>query len=298
MDGGEPGARGPVVAIDIGGTKMESAVVDSRGAIGGRHRCDTAGADADELFGGLVATVRATLEDNLRSGAAPPVSIGVGCGGPMARGGVTVSPLNIPQWREFPLADRLAAEFGLPARVDNDAKALALGEGWLGAARDQRNYLAMVVSTGVGAGLVVDGHLVDGASGNAGHLGHVVVVADGRSCRCGSRGCLEAEASGTAIQAITGRPAAEADSAMRRRTGTLVGRAVATAVVSCDLRLACVGGSVALGFGDEFFSAAQAELERLVHIGYAQGARIVPVGLGADGPLVGAALLALKLGRA
>ncbi len=91
--------------------------------------------------------------------------------------------------------------------MDNDAKALALGEGWIGAAAGRRDYIAMVVSTGVGGGSVLNGRLLDGRLGNAGHVGHVVVVPDGRACACGGRGCLEAEASGTALAAITGQPA-------------------------------------------------------------------------------------------
>jgi glucokinase len=146
----------------------------------------------------------------------------------------------------------------------------------------------MVVSTGVGGGIVLDGRLLDGESGNAGHIGHVIVEPDGRSCACGGRGCLEAEASGPAIAAVTGRPAAEADTATVARTGTLVGRAVASVANLLDLRLAVVGGSVALGFGAPFFEAAQVELDARARIDFARGARIVPVGLGPSGPLIGA----------
>jgi glucokinase len=207
----------------------------------------------------------------------------------MTAGGEEVSPLNIPAWRGFPLRGRLAELTGLPAHVDNDAKALALGEGWVGAARGQRDYIALVVSTGVGGGIVVDGRLLDGAGGNAGHIGHVIVEPDGRLCACGARGCLEAEASGPSIAAVIGRPPSEADDTVRRRTGTLVGRAVASVVNLLDLRLAVVAGSVALGYGAAFFTAAQEELDARARIEFARGARIVPAGLGDEGPLVGAA---------
>jgi glucokinase len=207
----------------------------------------------------------------------------------MAPGGVTVSPLNIPAWREFPLRARLVEETGLAVHIDNDAKALARGEGWVGAARGARDYIAMVVSTGVGGGIVVDGRLLDGATGNAGHVGHVIVEPDGRVCACGARGCLEAEASGPSILAAGGVAPTAVGEDVRRRTGMLVGRAVASVVNLLDLRLAVVGGSVALGFGAPFFEAAQAELEARARIDYARGARIVPVGLGDEGPLVGAA---------
>ena len=106
----------------------------------------------------------------------------------------------------------------------------------------------MVVSTGVGGGLVCDGRLVDGADGNAGHIGHVVVEPDGRPCACGGRGCLEAEASGTAIRAHhRRRPGCGRAAEVVERTGRLVGRAVASVANLLDLPLACVAGSVALG---------------------------------------------------
>src|SRR5436853_7163438 len=98
----------------------------------------------------------------------------------MTAGGELVSPLSIAAWRDFPLRARLADATGVPAFVDNDAKALALGEGWQGAAAGERDFIAMVVSTGVGGGIVLDGRLLDGASGNAGHVGHVIVEPEGR----------------------------------------------------------------------------------------------------------------------
>ena len=100
----------------------------------------------------------------------------------MTAGGDQVSPLNIPQWRDFPLRGRLQRHVGLPTFIDNDAKALALGEGWVGAARGTSSYIAMVVSTGIGGGIVLDGRLLDGDSGNAGHVGHVIVEPEGRQC--------------------------------------------------------------------------------------------------------------------
>jgi glucokinase len=212
----------------------------------------------------------------------------------MTPGGVLVSPLNIAQWRSFPLRDRLSEHLGLATFVDNDAKALTLGEGWIGAARGERNYLGMVVSTGVGGGVVVDGRLLDGASTNAGHIGHVIVEPGGRRCGCGARGCLEAEASGSAIRATTGLPAAQASAEVRERTGTLVGRAVGSVVSLLDLRLVVVAGSVALGFGEPFFAAAQRELDAVCQIEFARGARVQPAGTGELAPLIGAAAVAWR----
>lgn len=277
------------LAIDIGGTKLAAAVVGSDGAVLVSATEPTPiGEDAEALFGAVSALVHHVLDGHA------PVVCGVGCGGPMRDGGALVSPLNIPAWRDFPLRDRVVELTGLPAFVDNDAKALALGEGWVGAARGVHDFIAMVVSTGVGGGVVLDGRLLDGADGNAGHVGHVIVEPEGRDCACGARGCLEAEASGTAIAAVTGRPAAEAGPEVVDRTGRLVGRAVASVANLLDLRLAVVAGSVALGFGAPFFAAAQDELDRSARLDFSRGARIVPAGLGPAGPLVGAAAVGFR----
>ena len=278
-----------VLAIDIGGTKLAGGLVTDAGEITARAKADTPrGRDGEAMFRALVQVLDALWGDG------EPTVCGVGCGGPMTPGGEHVSPLNIPAWRGFPLRQRLAAATGLPTFVDNDAKALAIGEGWRGAAAGKRDFMAMVVSTGVGGGIVLDGRLLDGAAGNAGHIGHVIVEPDGRPCVCGARGCLEAEASGTAIAAITGRPAAEAGADVIERTGRMVGRAVGSVVNLLNVPLAVVAGSVALGFGTPFFAAAQRELDAVAQLEFARGARIVPAGLGDSGPLIGAAAVGLR----
>jgi glucokinase len=272
------------LAVDIGGTKLAAGLVTLDGGLVASATAPTAATgDGDALFDIVLALVDAV------DGNGEIVVCGVGCGGPMRAGGEAVSPLNIPAWRDFPLRERLAATTGVPTFVDNDAKALALGEGWKGAAAGARDFIAMVVSTGVGGGIVLDGRLLDGAAGNAGHIGHVIVEPDGRPCVCGGRGCLEAEAAGPSIAAATGQPAAGAGADVVARTGRLVGRAVASVANLLDLRLAVVAGSVALGFGAPFFAAAQEELDARARLEFSRGTRIVPAGLGERGPLVGAA---------
>jgi glucokinase len=233
--------------------------------------------------------VRADEHHHLR-----PLVIGVGSAGPVEGDVDTVSPLNTPAWRGFPLRAHLVERFGLPVFGDLDAKSLALAEGWLGAAQGSSNFMAMVVSTGVGGGIVLNGQLLDGASGNAGHIGHVIVEPNGRRCSCGSRGCLEAEASGRAIEAITGRSPTEPTYEIMQRTGDLVGRAVASVCNLLDLDLVVVGGSVALGFGATFFNSAQAALDRHAQLDFSRGARVTPARLGDRGPLVGAGAVGLR----
>src|SRR5438093_9787971 len=140
------------LAVDVGGTKMAAGLVTADGELVTTASSATpAGDDAEALFSRLLALCDAV------GGNGDVVVCGVGCGGPMSAGGEEVSPLNIPAWRGFPLQRRLADATGLATFVDNDAKALALGEGWRGAAAGEDNFIAMVVSTGVGGGVVLDG---------------------------------------------------------------------------------------------------------------------------------------------
>ncbi len=284
------------LAIDIGGTKLAAGLVGADGTLLGARRIPTPQTgDPEELFAvlaWLVGDVLASAAGPGGAGAdAKVVACGVGCGGPMDLLRGTVSPLNIPAWRDFPLRARVEEISGHAVALDNDAKAFALAEGWSGAARGRHNFVAVVVSTGVGGGIVVDDRLLDGASGNAGHIGHVIVEPDGRLCACGARGCLEAEASGTAIAAVTGKPPAEATPEVVARTGRLVGRAAASVVSLLDVDLIVVGGSVALGFGTPFFAAANTELGARARLSFTTDAQIVPSGLAADGGLVGAGAL-------
>ncbi|MEM9201182.1 MAG: ROK family protein [Actinomycetota bacterium] len=281
-----------VLAVDIGGTKVEVGVVDVEdGVVERRRAASTGAADGEALF----RRVTELIDEVMATGAADHTPVcGVGCGGPMRPGGEGVSPLNIAVWRDFPLRQRLAEHTGLPVFVDNDAKALALAEAWKGRARGVDNFVGMVVSTGVGGGIVLDGRLLDGEAGNAGHIGHILVEPNGTQTPGHIRGVLEAEASGTAIAHRTGRPAADANDEERTRAATMVGRAVGSVANLLDLRLAVVAGSVALGYGDDFFRVAQAEIDRIATLQHSVGTVIVPAALGADGPLIGAAAVGLR----
>ena len=286
----EPETADLCLALDIGASKLGAAMVDREGHTFFVAESPTPeGDDAEALFG----EVTALLDGVLNKETGLPLALGVGSAGPMTNGS-QVSPLNIPAWRGFPLRHRLEDRFGLTTFLEVDTKALALAEGWRGAAQGSRNYLAMVVSSGIGGGLVLDGRLVEGRTGNAGHVGHVIIVPDGRQCSCGGRGCLEAEASGWAIALITGKPASEAGREIIERTGRLVGEALASVANLCDLDLIVVAGSVAFGFGPPFFDAANRALHDTAMQSYARNTRIVPAGLGKNAPLVGAAAVAWR----
>ena len=278
------------LAIDVGGTKLAVGIVSDTGEVLVRDRVATPSRDVWPALSRVVLRVLAAAPES-------PAAVGVGCGGPMNPVTRSVSPLHIPTWKDFPLADEVEALTQLPAVLDINAKAVALGEAWCGAAQGERDFVALVIGAGVGGGIVSGGRLLEGRLGNAGHVGHIVVEPDGRPCHCGGRGCLEAYCSGLAIEEETGRPPQRAPQAVVERTGLLTGRALASLGAICDLRLAVVGGSVALGFGEPFFSAAQLELDQRARLGFTQGFRIVPAGLGQSAALVGAAALARRAAR-
>lgn len=277
------------LAVDIGGTKLSVGVVSTTGEVLSHGRALTPQVNVWQALQELIT-------DQVTNSSVDLIACGVGCGGPMAPQGEYVSTLHIPEWRDFPLRAKLQELVQLPVYIDGDAKALVQGEVWCGAVAGQTDVIGMVVSTGVGGGIISQGKVLDGRSGNAGHIGHVIVVPDGRLCACGSHGCLEAHASGRSIEAITGKPAAQANAQVIAETGRLVARALVSVGAAVDLRSAVIAGSVALGFGKPFFESIQSELDRSAKIGFVQGFSVCPAGLGPLSPLVGAAAVARNLG--
>lgn len=273
------------LAIDIGGTKLAVGVVSTSGELLSRMQTQTPSTD---VWGALKKLIDAQmLQTEVRIEAC-----GVGCGGPMTLGGESVSPLNIPDWRGFSLLSAIESATGLKTYIANDAQALVLGEVWCGSAVGVSDVIGMVVSTGVGGGIVSNNKLVTGHFGNAGHIGHVIVEPDGRLCECGAHGCLEAHVSGRSIEAITGKPSEHATNEVKIEAGKLVGRALVSVGALMDLQLCVIGGSVALGFGALFFESVQHELDRSARLEFIRGMRVLPVGLGDAAPLIGAASLA------
>jgi len=303
-----------VLALDIGGTKLAAAVVDETGRILGRGRVPSpTGADPEPLYEALVTCAAAAIRgaDVLPGDLA---GVGVGAAGPMVWPAGDVSPLNMPAWRGFPLRKRLTEEFGSErVLVHNDAVALAVGEHWKGAGAGSANLLGMTVSTGVGGGLVLDGRLHHGTSGNAGHVGHVVVEPDGPVCACGGRGCLEAVASGpnsvrhalddgwrprpgVAADGVALATAAAAGDPVALRSLARAGRAVGTAIASCanllDLQVAAIVGGFSQS-GPPFWDPLQQAFAAHAGFPFAAACRVVPGQLGGNAGLLGAAAFVL-----
>ncbi|MEV4105070.1 ROK family protein [Nonomuraea sp. NPDC049649] len=177
-----------VLAIDVGGTKLAAALVDEGGSVLRSATRPTPGQD-------VMAALRALVGEVIADGPEPK-AVGIGCAGPLDLAAGTVSPVNIPNWRGFPLRDEVRKLTGLPTVLAGDAQCMALGEYWLGAGQNSPALLGIVVSTGIGGGLVIGGVPLLGPTGNAGHVGHMSVDPYGERCECGGRGCVERYASG------------------------------------------------------------------------------------------------------
>lgn len=305
--------NGPAaLALDVGGTKVAAALVDAQGAVTRRREVPAPSAAADDAEPMWSAV--AGLLDEVLDGY-DPTAVGVGCGGPLRLDRGEVSPVNIPAWRAFPLLARVESRFpGAAVRLHNDAVAMALGEHWRGAGQGTRSFMGVVVSTGVGAGVVLDGRVLGGRTGNAGHLGHVVVDAEGPPCGCGGVGCLEAMARGPAVvrwalesgwSSSVERPdgrslvaSAQAGETTAQaaidRAGRALGIALAGAVSLFELERVSVGGGFAVGAGELLLGPMRDSFARHARMDYAAACEIVPAALGNDAGLIGAAALVLR----
>ncbi|WP_092968809.1 ROK family protein [Agromyces sp. CF514] len=296
------------LAVDFGGTKVEAALVDDAGVVlpASRHRRPTGPTATSDELEQAVREVVLGARDALPDGAVL-VGVGVGSAGPIGVAEGTVSPLNVPVWRDYPLATLVRALVpDAPVVLRMDGVCIALAEHWIGAGRGAHNLLGMIVSTGVGGGLVLGDRAVPSPTGNGGHIGHIEVGGFEDPCPCGGRGCLEAVASGprtvawARAQGFTGSTgedlaAAHASGdpialAAVERAGTAIGRAAASASSLLDLDVVAIGGGFSR-VSPALFERARAALAERVTFGFVTRTRIVPSALSDEGPLVGAAAL-------
>ncbi|WP_418955653.1 ROK family protein [Streptomyces tritici] len=302
-----------VAALDIGGTKIAGALVDGGGAILTRAQRPTPAREDGET---VMRAVEAVLAD-LAVGPlwASVRAVGVGSAGPVDAARGAVSPVNIPGWRDYPLVERVhRASGGRPVTLVGDGVAMTAAEHWQGAAQGYDNALCLVVSTGVGGGLVLGGRLHTGPTGNAGHIGHISVDLDGDPCACGSRGCVERIASGphlarraldegwrpgpdgdvsaaaVAAAARAGDPVATAS--FERAARALAAGIAATAHL-VELDIAVVGGGVA-GAGEVLFAPLRRSLAAYATLSFVRDLTVVPALTGTDAGLLGAAAAACE----
>lgn len=296
------------LAIDIGGTKVEVALIDPNGIIlsASRFRAPTGRTSSSEQLADSVRTVVRQSAAALPEGA-ELLGVGVGSAGPISVASGQVSPLNLPAWRDYDV--RTLIEEVLPGHtvsLRGDGNCIALAEHWVGAAQGVKYFMGMVVSTGVGGGLILDNRLVDGPTGNGGHIGHIEVGGEESVCACGGTGCVEAVASGpktvewAQAHGWTGTTGEElaADYAAGnhvavsavRRSARAVGHGIASATALVDLELVAIGGGFSHVAGDYIDLVAEAITDR-APFPFITKVRVVASALSGDGPLIGAASL-------
>ncbi len=307
-----------VLALDIGGTKLAVGVLTPDGEVHGylvepTRRDEGSDAVITRLFDMGHRAVAATDIDH------PVSAVGISCGGPLdSTSGVVLDPPHLPGWIDVPLTDMAAAEFDVPAYLENDATAAALGEHRYGTARGAQAMVYLTVSTGVGGGSIIGGTLHRGTAGNGGELGHVLVRPGGRVCSCGRRGCLEAYVSGTAIAEraaealergatstladVAPLTAADVSAAARRgdelacavwdETTDVLGQAVTDLVNVFEPEVVVLGGGVTRS-GAMLLDPVADAVARDAMPPAAKAARVVSAGLGDAVSVVGAGVVAL-----
>ena len=296
------------LGVDLGGTKIEAALVDPDGIVltASRFRAPTGHTSDSDQLAASADTVVADALAALPSGATL-LGVGIGTAGPISVADGLVSPLNLPAWRNYPLRDRIAATVpGIPVTLQMDGVCITLAEHWIGAAKGVGNFMGMVVSTGIGGGLILNGAVVAGPTGNAGHIGHVEVGGFDDPCACGGTGCVEAIASGPKTTAWARRQGWTGSSgeelalsyaagdeiavAAVRRSGRAIGQAIASATALIDLELVAIGGGFSQVTPDLFGFIREAIAQRS-QFGFVTKVRVVPSALSGDGPIIGAAAL-------
>jgi len=307
-----------VIALDLGGTKLLSGVVDDEGVVEKRvvGATDTSSEDA------VLAQVEEAVEGLLEEGTA---AIGMGIPSTIdQRRGEAVDSVNIPL-SDVPLRDRLGARFGLPVAIENDANAAALAEHRRGAGRGSRHMVMLTLGTGVGGGLILDGNLYRGAIGAAAELGHITLDLHGPHCqgRCPGRGHLEVLASGRAADGYAreaaernpegdlGRAAAEGKTVDARlavelaaqdpgdardvlsHVGFHLGVGIASLVNIFNPELVVIGGGFARA-GDLLFEPARRVVAERALSPSRDEVKVVPALLGVEAGLIGAGLVGFE----
>lgn len=312
-----------VVAVDLGGTNTRAAYyAHAEPPAQAQHKLPTPSEHGPEA---VLDRISQAIEAVLPSGTRPE-RIGVGAPGPLdPYRGIVLDAPNIPGWVNMPLRARLSERFGCPVAIGNDANLAALGELRYGAGRGAMHLLYLTIGTGIGGGVIVDGHLLLGKRGLAAELGHMQAHTDIERCGCGQIGHLEAIASGPAIaraarrrlldgessilsqlpdspEAVTandiGRVALQGDALARsvlEDAGHAIGRHLASLVHAFDPEVIVLGGGVSL-IGPLFLESVERALRlHVMHPAYLDGLRLVPAELGDEAGLIGSMILAREL---
>jgi glucokinase len=311
-----------IIGVDLGGTNIVVGGVPEDGstvyALASERTPVQQGAEAVTQV--MLRMIRECAEGTKREApGSQVVGVGVGAPGPLnTTDGIVIFAPNL-SWHNMPLRDRIGEAAHLPTTLDNDANCAVLGEWWRGAARDARIVVGLTIGTGIGGGIVLDGQLYHGASDVAGEVGHTTIDLNGRRCKCGNYGCIEAYASGPAIAAravegleagatsrlaeyvkgdlsaidaqVVYRASRDGDEFAQevvRDTARYLGATVATVVNMLNPEVVVICGGVTLA-GEQLFAPLREEVRRRAFKPAVAGCRIVPGALPGTAGVYGAA---------
>ena len=312
------------IGIDLGGTKIDTALVDAVGKIIARDYRETRAAEGQEVVIERMVDAAHRVMGEAGIASSQVTAVGVCSPGPIdVRTGVVTAPPNLPGWKNVPLKRLIEEALGTTTFLENDANAAALGEHRFGAGRGVQNMIYVTASTGIGGGLILDGQLYIGATGAAGEIGHMTVLPWGPYCGCGNRGCLEALASGTAIardgrelvrrgvptliaelaagkpERVTAKLVAEAADKgdieaqeILAEAMTYLGVGMASLVNLFNPELIVIGGGLT-NMGEGLFGPVRRAIERRAFPAAARAVKVVPAELGDDVGVLGAAAAAM-----
>lgn len=297
------------IGMDVGGTTFKALAVSLNGRVLGRVQHQTqADAEPETVVKDMLGAIE-RLQAEIPTERSRLKAVGFGVPGiiDLPAGIVRQSP-NLPQWMDFDLRAALESELSVPLTIENDANAAAIGESWLGAGRGVSHLIVLTLGTGVGGGVIIDGQILHGALGYAGELGHMVVDPNGPPCGCGSHGCLEQFASGTAIARMAepsfgnisaerlaeiARHGDERAMAVFRDIGRYLGIACASFANLLNPQRIILGGAVALAF-DLFGGSMRATMRQRTMTRTYDCLEIVPAECGPDAGGLGAAYQAIQ----
>ncbi len=311
-----------VVGVDVGGTNLVAGTVAEDGSeiLGVVSEPTMSAQGADAVISRIVKLAKASIAESGKK----VEGMGIGSPGPLnTKTGIVLLTPNLG-WTNMPLRDRVAEGLGLPATLDNDANCAIFGEWWRGAARGSKYVIGLTLGTGIGGGIVIDGQIYHGVTDVAGEFGHVTIDANGRRCKCGNYGCIEAYASGPAIaeRAIEGiasgvetslsqyvkgdlskltaqivyEAASDGDEwalEVVRETASLLGAAVAGFLNIFNPEVVVICGGVTQA-GDKLFQPLRSEVKRRAFKPAWEACRIVPGALTGTAGAFGAAAVFIQ----
>ncbi|GEN55575.1 glucokinase [Halolactibacillus alkaliphilus] len=299
-----------LIGIDIGGTKVAIGLLNINGTLLARKTIPTDQSLSPEAMIKEIyqQTVILMTENNTKKEHL--LGVGIGAPGPIdTKTGQITSPPNLPTWRNIPVVELFRQHFHLPIYFENDASAAALAEKWLGAGREESDFVYMTISTGIGAGIYSNNQLLTGSKGNAGDIGHTVFDPSFGKCVCGQSGCLEHIASGTAIaregSRLTGTSLSTHDVFSLYKEGhpqitdyltnvfTTLGAACVTLINTFEPNKIIIGGGVS-NVGDTLFLPIRDYVSQYALNPANRNTPIVPAELNQDAGVIGAAALVLS----